>query len=557
MQLNEAGYFTDAAGDCFLPVGANYWPASCGVEMWNAWPEAEIFADLDLMASLGFNTVRFFVRWPDFEPQPGVLDTTALARLRRFLDACVERGLHPQPSLFVGWMSGGFFWPTWKQGRSLFTDSFMIERAEAFARQLAVHLRPFAGQLCGIDLGNELNALPESREAAPSRIREWCRRMTDAVRSELPEAVILSGCDHQQVIADTGWRLGDQPGIDVLTMHGYPVPGWHPVRCGGLQDDLTQSLLPFYVKCARAFGPVMLQEFGTILSGHAGYADRYLRAVLPACRRAGANGFLWWCFRDIPARVHPYVKSGFESTLGLLDADGRVKPGLEYFVEFAREAARAPEPAAEPKADVHLYWPKHYYLRDNPLNPGNEPREVARRMILAHHGLERAGKGVGIVRGGDTLSDKIGTVVIAGCFPDLDEVEALLYWVEQGGRLLWHGPDPAGWGEAMSRLVGAEIADYHAPRPLEVVWAGHRHRLESYPRGIRLEVMCRGAEVLLADDAGHPLVLRHKLGQGCVTSVLADVEGSFLAQGETHLETEKVVAGYVSFLSEPGGAAGF
>src|SRR5690606_2325896 len=126
---------------------------------------------------------------------------------------------------------------------------------------------------------------------------------------------------------------------------------------GGLADEFTRSLLPFYVKCARAFGPVMLQEFGSILSAHPERADGYLRAMLPSCWRAGANGFLWWCFRDIHADVHPYVKNHFESELGLVDENRQVKPSLRYFVEFIREFSRTnqpPESDARPVAG--LYW---------------------------------------------------------------------------------------------------------------------------------------------------------------------------------------------------------
>lgn len=530
LKLDAYGYLADVDGTRFIAVGANYWPASCGVEMWRAWPENEIFADLDLMASLGFNTVRFFVRWPDFEPQPGDYDTTALARLLRFLDACVERGLRPQPSLFVGWMSGGVFWPEWKAGRNLFAEPFLIERAAAFARMLATHLKPFAAQLCGIDLGNELNALPESQEAAPAQVREWCRRMTEAIRGVLPGTLILSGCDHQQVIADTGWRLGDQPGIDVQTMHGYPVPGWHPVPCGGLQDALTQSLLPFYVKCARAFGPVMLQEFGTILTSAeaASHADAYLRAILPDCRKAGANGYLWWCFKDIPARVHPYLKNNFESQMGLVDAEGRVKPGLEFFSEFTREVTQGRDGGAGMEADVHLYWPANYYDRGEARNPGNRPREASRRLIIAHHLLERAGHRVAILRGDRPIPSGVRRIVVPGVFLSLDEVEALGHWVEQGGHLLWHGPDPLGWGTAATRLIGAAIVDYHAGKPIRVVRDGIVYPLARHPREIRLEVALCGARQVCADADGFPVILRRSLGKGQVITVLPDVEESIL-----------------------------
>ncbi len=530
MKIDSAGWFVAADGVRFVPVGANYWPASCGVEMWQAWPEAEIIADLDLMASLGFNTVRVFLRWPDFEPRAGEYDEVMFGRLERLTRLCLDRGIHPQPSLFVGWMSGGTFWPEWKGTRNVFADAEVTRRGEAYAREAARRLAPFAAELAGIDLGNELNALPESREASPAAVRAWCARMTAAVRDVLPDVVMLSGCDHQQVTADTGWRLGDQPGIDVITMHGYPVPGWHPVPSGGLQDPLTRSLLPFYVKCARAFGPVLLQEFGTILTRHAAYADGYLRAILPACREAGANGFLWWCFRDIPARVHPYMKGHFESDLGLVDESGRVKDGLRYFVEFTREITRAAARPTETPPDAAVYWPAHYYHRDTQHNPGNSPHEVSRRMIAAHHLLEKTGRRVGIVRGDQPLSPDLRTIIIAGSFPSVPEMVALRVWVENGGWLLWHGPDPVNWAEDLRQLLGAEIADYHAPAPLEATLAGLRYRFDSFPRGMRLEVTSLRAHVMLTDDAGRPFVLKNRLDKGSVTCVLADVEGSVLGQ---------------------------
>ena len=80
-------------------------------------------------------------------------------RLAQFLGWCAERGLYAQPSLFVGWMSGGTFWPEWKAGRNLFADPFMVERSAAFARRAAEVIAPFDGHLLGIDQGNEICCL--------------------------------------------------------------------------------------------------------------------------------------------------------------------------------------------------------------------------------------------------------------------------------------------------------------------------------------------------------------------------------------------------------------
>ena len=80
IRLNSDGYFT-RNGKHILPVGVNYWPASCGVEMWKVWPEAEIKKDLDLIKGLGLNCIRFFTRWPDFEPTFGTYNPVMFERL--------------------------------------------------------------------------------------------------------------------------------------------------------------------------------------------------------------------------------------------------------------------------------------------------------------------------------------------------------------------------------------------------------------------------------------------------------------------------------------------
>ena len=79
-----------------MPAGVNYWPASCGVEMWPSWPAAEIQHDLDLVSSLGLNSIRFFLRWQDFEPEAGHYDEAMFERLQQFLVVvCRSRTLRP------------------------------------------------------------------------------------------------------------------------------------------------------------------------------------------------------------------------------------------------------------------------------------------------------------------------------------------------------------------------------------------------------------------------------------------------------------------------------
>lgn len=520
--IDEEGYFS-LAGERIVPVGANYWPASCGVEMWGCWPESEIQHDLDVLKSLGLNTVRFFLRWQDFEPEAGRYDPAMFERLAQFLEWCGQRGVFAHPALFVGWMSGGIFWPHWRGGRNLFSDPFMVGRAVAFARKVAEAIAPFHAHLLAIDLGNELDCLPDSREARPSAVIGWCEAVSQAIRQVVPSCLIVSGTSDNPTTADTGWRLGQQPGTDFYSVHGYPVPGWHPIDFDGMADPFCQSLLPFYTKVTRAFGPVIVQEFGTLVTFGEQQQDRYLRAMLPACWEAGANGFLWWCLRDIPARVHPYVKGRVESTLGLVDAQDRVKPGLEYVIEFTQSLQDRPTPEV-PTGEVGLYFPRHFYLRENQQNPGNAPHRLSRWMLVADFLLQQLGHSVRVVRGDRPIDPAVHALVIPSARLDSDEAEALEAWVSAGNRLIWHGLDTHSWGHEYVRLLGAKPVDYRAARAVSVSAFGDVWVFADYPRGIRAEVVPETATVIARDAYQLPVLLTNRVGQGVVNYALPVVE---------------------------------
>lgn len=545
--LGADGYFR-RDGERFIPIGANWWPASCGVELWRAWPADEIRRDLDALVALGFDSIRFFVRWQDFEPEPGRYDPLMIGRLRQLLGWCRERGVAANPSLFVGFMSGGVFWPAWREGRNVFSDPVMQTRAAKFARHIADVLKDHADTIFAVDQGNELCCLRDSSEAPPAAVRAWCGGVNDAIRSVWPDAVIISGNEQNQVVNDTGWRFGDQPGCDLLSMHAYPVPGWHPLGFDGMTDPLAQSLLPYYIACARAWAPVLAQEFGTIVTGGARQQDAYLRGMLPAAWQAGANGFLWWCLRDIHAPVEPYLRHGFEGTLGLIDGAGRVKPGLEFFVEFARSLRAAPAPVA-PAGAIGLYWPRHYYPRDATGNAGNEPVAVSRRMILANLVLGQLGHPVRIVRGDLPLPADLRVLVVAGPNLRIDEAQALAPWVEGGGRLLWHGPDPVNFGPDYERLLGARAVDYRGRRPARFAAGGQTWEVASFPRAMRCEVATTGAEVLASDQDGLPVITRHRLGRGAVVAAYPQVEDAIAAVAEDRPARDRWQAFYAAQLA--------
>ena len=520
--LDSAGYFT-RDGQRFIPVGVNYWPASAGVELWQRWPADEIQRDLDLLPKLGLNCIRFFLRWQDFEPEAGIYDPVMFERFNQFLAWCGERRVLAHPSLFVGFMSGSVYWPRWVHGRNVFADPELQERSARFAEHATKVIQRHAGHVLAVDQGNELCCLAESRAAAPRDIHNWCQAVNTGIRAASKGLLIVSGNEQQQVISDCGWRFGDQPGCDFYSMHGYPVPGWHAIPFDGMTDPLCQSLLPLYTKIARAFGPVLLQEFGTILTFGPKQQDTYLRALLPAAWQAGANGYLWWCFRDITSALQPYTKHAFESTLGLVDAHGQIKPGLEYFLQFAKEIQTRPAPA--PAADaIGLYLPKQYYSRDNPHGTDNQPRDLARGLCVANYLLQQLGHTTRIVRGDQPLPADLHTLVIAGAHLGADEATALEPWVRAGNTLLWHAPDPFNWAAEYNQVIGAKPVDYRGARPIEIHAFGQAWHCESFPRNMRVEVETTTAVVMARDTDGVPVLLRRRVGPGTVITVLPDVD---------------------------------
>jgi hypothetical protein len=364
--------------------------------------------------------------------------------------------------------------------------------------------------------------------AEPSQVRHWCQSVARAVRAAYPQALLVSGVSGGPVTNDCGWRYEDDLGTDFHSFHCYPVPHWQGLRFDGLGDPLAHALLPHGVSAIRPHGAVMVQEFGTLITGGAAPQEAYLRAVLPSAWQAGANGFLWWCLRDIRSRAYNYIRASMEGTLGLVDEESRVKPGLQPFIDFARDVQQAPAP--DLKRPVALYWPKQYYNRENPSSVGNDPRSVHNRKLAAFHAMAQSGIQCGHVRGGQPFPAHVRTIVVAGCHLDANEAVALTDWVERGGRLVWHAPFWNEWGPDQARLLGARPADFRMQRKCQMQAFGAAWDFESWhtPEECRLELNPNGAVAVAADDTGFPMLWRHDLGAGRVVFCLASVEEAML-----------------------------
>ncbi len=365
-------------------IGVNYWPARTAMGWWTSFQEAEVRRDFERMAACGFDSVRIFLTWEDFQPEPHVVDTDAVNRCVLVHELAAELGLVLMPTLFTGHMSGVNWIPGWALGNaagdrrfrvfsdgrivdsglaSWYSDERVVRAQEMLARELASAL---AGHdaLLAWDLGNENSncSVPPDKGSG----RDWLRTMTDAIRGADPTAAVTIGLHMEDLEHDR--NLGPAQAAEVcdfLTMHGYPgYARWS----AGATDERVLAFLTRITSCLGGGAPVLFSEFGVPTcaidhppssnpsaapelvteSAAAGYTARALRA-LHSC---GSTGAMLWCHSDYPEDLWsrpPLELAPHERSFGLWRSNGSEKPSVAAVRAFAADIPTLPEP--EPLAD--------------------------------------------------------------------------------------------------------------------------------------------------------------------------------------------------------------
>jgi endo-1,4-beta-mannosidase len=163
--------------------------------MWERFDAGEIGEDFARIASLGIDSVRFFLRWSDFQPAAAHIDPVMLARLERVMELIAQNGLAAMPTFFSGHMSGVNWLPSWTidpatpsgrfrtltergesdHGIGDFYTGALLEAQCLQAREVGRALRNHPS-IVAWDLGNEFSNL---REPASQRDGvEWSKRLT-------------------------------------------------------------------------------------------------------------------------------------------------------------------------------------------------------------------------------------------------------------------------------------------------------------------------------------------------------------------------------------------
>ena len=320
-------------------LGANFWSRAGGPRMWSRYDGVVVRSELEVLARHGLGVTRSFCFWPDFVPEPEVLDETVAGHFVDFLDAHVEAGLGTIPTLVVGHMSGENWDPAWRGGRDLYRDVWLVGQQAWLAQELAARFGRHPA-VVGWLLSNEM---PLYGGPAPTdEITAWARILVQALRAggaRQPVSVGDGAWGIEVSGADNGYSLRSlAPLVDFVGPHAYPM-----------QDDEHRQALAAAFACELAGGfgkPVVLEEFGVTSDFAADdLAAGYYRQVLHTTLLAGATGWLAWnnCDYDDLAAEDPYRHHPFEMHFGLTDREGRPKPQLQAMAEFggaAREARR-------------------------------------------------------------------------------------------------------------------------------------------------------------------------------------------------------------------------
>lgn len=510
-------------------LGANYWGRRWGTDMWLHYDGAEIREEMRTLAEYGVKCLRVFPNWRDFQPvehayaykgthgeyvnsRTGApvygdgVDPEMIDHFRDFCRAAEENGITLVVSIVTGWMSGRLFVPPVVSGRNLITDPEALMWMRRFIHRF---VREFKNEPVIImwGLGNECNCMAEITE--PSQAYLWTTTVVDSIRSEDPTRLICSDMHSLTSNSSTqpysGWLMEDQGELcDLLSTHPYPSP-----TVGGDTEPynrLRVTMIPtaqslYYSGVSKK--PVYVQEQGTFLTtiGSRDMAAQFMRINVLSTLANGVNGYQWWCaweqdHLDLP----PYSWSMMERQLGLFDADIKPKP-------------------------VALEMQKLSKLID--VFPDGMPKRVVDGICVLSRGSDHQNTAISSL-----IFGKQAGVELEVAFSDCGDIkESDLYFMPciTGWQVLYKKT----WDVLCERVKngatlcvsynGGMLADFEAMVGATssgvMADTSHYFMLDGEKvayTGKEVLLNPTTAEVILENECGNPVMLKNKVGKGCV-----------------------------------------
>jgi endo-1,4-beta-mannosidase len=502
--------------------------------MWRSYDPAVIKKELAVLARHGLTMTRSFFYWPDFMPGPYEIDETLTARFADFLDRHDEQGMTTIPTFIVGHMSGENWDPSWRAGRDLYADVWMVGRQAWFAAEM---VRRYAAHpaVAGWLVSNEM-PLYGGSSTSHEVVATWAQLIRDAVRAaggHQPFSLGDGAWGVEVTGNDNGFRLADVSQLtDFLGPHVYPI-GDDPVR--------QRYVAAVACELAGTFGkPVIMEEFG-VSSDFASdsRAARYYRHVLYNTLLAGATGWIAWNNTDfhLPAQ-DPYRHHAFEQNFGLTDVRGTAKGTLKEMRAFAG-TVKAIDVARCDRADTDTALIVSSYLDTRfPFTSPDSPAAVSKALHQSYIAARLADLPPKLTRESTEIesgaklylapSVKQILAPTARALEQLAEAGACVYVSYSAGDVAWHrGPsygrlnDLFGVRHSLDVGLADTITDDVVELTLTRDFGGlTRGTTLSFAAGgsehsrAYLPVVPTTAEVIATDGHGRPALLRRQAGLG-------------------------------------------
>lgn len=362
-------------------LGANYWGADYGTEMWQHYDGIRIRQEMKQLYEYGVRFLRVFPNWRDFQPvekayswraeggeyihavtkQPipvngdGV-DADRIEDFRDFCHAAEENGIKLVVSIMTGWMSGRLFMPPCLYNKNLITDYEALSWSKRYVHRFVKELKNEKAIVMWC-LGNECNCMGEA--VTNFEAYNWTSAIADAIRSEDNTRPIASGMHSLKSNSGNnkdGWLIEMQGEIcDVLTTHPYPSPTVENDK--EPYNRLRATFLPIaQTLYYQGVGgkPAYIQESGTFAQaiGSLEMSGQFLNIQVLSSLVNGLCGYQWWCAWDqMHLDFSPYTWSLMERQLGLFDKDRNPKPVALKMQKLATAIESMPDPFPKRKVD--------------------------------------------------------------------------------------------------------------------------------------------------------------------------------------------------------------
>lgn len=531
-----------SAGEAVTWIGVNFWSAAGGPRMWSQYDANRVRKELIAMRELGMPLTRSFFYWPDFMPTADALDAELIDRYRDFLDLHAELGMRTIPTFIVGHMSGQNWDPAWRNDREMFGDVWFVGKQAWYVRELT---RAFAYHPAveAWLLTNEIpiygDFAPGSKPPNPDEVGAWAQILIDAVRAgggRQPVSIGDGAWGVEVTGADNGFRIRQlEPLIDFHGPHVYRSE----------TDQIRQNLGAAFICELLTIGrkPVVLEEFGlTTDYVSEEHASNYYRQTLHNTLLAGCTGWLAWNNTDYDSlySVEPYSHHPFEMHFGLTAEDGQPKPQALEVHKFAQIASTVGFSLLErPDADAAIVV-SAFLEKQFPSTSEEDSTvifDIARQAYIAAREADLA---VGIVREADGIPEDCALYIVPSTkhltapswrrLRELAEGGAIIYASAFYGehdtqRGLWWTNVDENFGVTRQTRYG--IVDPIVENTVTITFEAEFGRLRkgdqlsftvagsSNARAF-LRVREKAAEVIARDQQGHPVLLRHRVGSGCL-----------------------------------------